>query len=627
MGIESRKGVDRVRFPAGAAARTPLTTLASRTYDAVIVGAGISGAIVAHELAQAGKTVLIVEAGPGEDITLKGYEAYLDRFYAATSKDNQAPYPRNPNARMPRSPDLKPVAKGQVETSGYFVQPGPYISDSTYTRVLAGTTMHWEAKTPRMLPEDFDMQQRYGRGRDWPVSYEALSPYVAQAEREMGVSADVEQQRQIGIPYPEGYVYPMQGLPLSYLDQQVAKGITGTAVELDGSTYDLHVRPYPQARNGVPNPAYNGGKGFVPEGAVSTQQVEEGERCQGNNNCVPLCPVQAKYHAGKTLARALQTGRVDLLSQAVASKVHVDPASGAVTGITVQHYRSPDRTEHETGIIKGKLFVLTAGAIETARLMLASDLPSTSGLMGRNLMDHAYLLSWGLMPEPCGTLRGTVCTGGIVDLRGGSFRRNQAAFSVDIHNDGWGWATGGPYTELKTLVDQDNLFGKALRREVIQQISSQLLLAFMVEMLPQESNRVTVDPSYTDALGNMRPVVRMGFSDYTMRGVAYARQFARTVFQRLGVKDHTYYDPQDYGYVEFEGEGYAIRGGNHLAGTHIMGTTPRNSVVDANQRSWDHPNLYLVGGGSMPSIGTANVTLTLAAMCFKTTRAMLAELS
>ena len=63
-----------------------------------------------------------------------------------------------------------------------------------------------------------------------------------------------------------------------------------------------------------------------------------------------------------------------------------------------------------------------------------------------------------------------------------------------------------------------------------------------------------------------------------------------------------------------------IRGGNHLAGTHIMGTSPHNSVVDAQQRSWDHENLYLVGGGSMPSIGTSNITLTIAALCLRSAK-------
>ena len=616
-----------MRFPQNAAMRTSVDAACQSTYDAVIVGAGVSGAIIANELCRKGKRVLIVEAGSGEDITLKGYEDYLHRFYGAATKDNQSPYPRNPNAAMPRSSDIRKPAPGVPETSGYFVQPGPYITDTTYTRVLAGTSMHWEAKTPRMLPEDFEMSSKYGCGPDWPVSYEELEPFYRDAEREMGVSADVEDQTYLGAHYPKDYVFPMRGLPLSYLDQKVDQGIAGTDVELDGQRYPLEVRPYPQARNGIPNPAYDGGRGFVPVGAVSIQQVEEGERCQGNINCVPICPVQAKYHAGKTLAKALQSGRVELLTQAVASKVHVDPETGRVSHIEVKRYHDKNDPDHVTAKICGRLFVLSAGAIETARLLLASDLPSTSGLVGRNLMDHAYLLSWGLMPEICGTMRGTVATGGIVALRAGSFRRKQAAFSVDIHNDGWGWATGSPYSDLAMLVDDHNKFGTTLRRDLIQRLSSQLLLAFMVEVLPSESNRVMVDPAYTDALGNMRPVVSFSVPEYTMRGVKYARQFARTIFARLGAEDYTAYDPEDFGYVQYEGEGYAIRGGNHLAGTHIMGTNKRNSVVNADQRSWDHENLYLVGGGSMPSIGTANVTVTLAALCYKTARTMLAELS
>jgi choline dehydrogenase-like flavoprotein len=125
----------------------------------------------------------------------------------------------------------------------------------------------------------------------------------------------------------------------------------------------------------------------------------------------------------------------------------------------------------------------------------------------------------------------------------------------------------------------------------------------------------------------MRPVISFAVPDYTMRSVAYARQFARLMFQRLGAADHTVYDPADYGYVPFEGTGYAIRGGNHLAGTHVMGTSPSRSVVNTDQRSWDHENLYLVGGGSMPTIGAANTTNTIAALCFKSAEAMITQLT
>lgn len=150
-------------------------------------------------------------------------------------------------------------------------------------------------------------------------------------------------------------------------------------------------------------------------------------------------------------------------------------------------------------------------------------------------------------------MRGTNCTGGIVELRGGNFRRHQAAFSVDIHNDGWGWAVGSPYSDLIELVDNQNKFGGELRQGLIDRVSRQLQLAFMIEVMPNESNRVSVDPTFTDALGNMRPIISYNIPDYTMRGAAYARQFARMVFQRLGAADYTAYDPADYGYVPYEG--------------------------------------------------------------------------
>jgi choline dehydrogenase-like flavoprotein len=613
-------------FPRGAARRTDHAGASEVVYDAVIVGAGISGAIIANELSRAGKRVLILEAGPADDITLSGYEEYLTRFYGAVSKHNQSPYPANPNAPMPLSIDARKMRPGETDASSYLVKTGPFSTDTTYTRVFGGTTMHWEGKALRMLPEDFEMRTRFGHGEDWPVTYDDLAPYYAQAEREVGVSADVEDQAFLGMTFDPGYVFPMKALPLSYLDKTVGKDVDGMTVELDGDEYALKVRSFPQARNGIPNPAYDGGKGFVPVGAVGTHQVVQGGRCQGNINCVPICPVQAKYNAGKTLARAFQTGRVDLLAQTVASRIHIDADTGRVTEVEYKTYADPDSAEHATGTVRGRMFVLCANAIENARLMLASGLTGKSGLVGRNLMDHGYLLSWALMPEVSGTMRGSVCTAGISDLRGGGFRRHQAAFNVDIHNDGWGWALGSPYTDLIGLVDSHNRFGADLRQELADRVTRQLQLAFMVEVMPNASNRVSVDPSHKDALGNMRPVISYHIPDYTLRGVAYARQLAQRVFQRLGAADYTAYSSEDYAYVTYEGQGYVIRGGNHLAGTHIMGADPSSSVVDAEQRSWDHENLYLIGGGSMPSIGTSNITLTIGALCFKSAKHIIERL-
>ncbi|HTU18392.1 MAG TPA: GMC family oxidoreductase [Gemmataceae bacterium] len=611
------------------AGRIAPAAAAAKHYDVVIVGSGVAGAIIASELSQDREKnlqILVLEAGPGHDMTLDGYEAYLNRFYTAVEKDNNSPYPFNPNAPMPRTEDIRRLTPGRPDATGYLVQNGPFPLESTYTRVVGGTTMHWEGKALRMLPEDFETRTRFGQGRDWPLSYRDLMPYYRKAEFELGVSADVEDQAYHGIEFEPGYVFPMRRLPASYLDQVVARGVDGSQVLLRDRKYTLHVRTTPQARNSIPNSKYDGGKGYVPVGAVSNYPINLGERCQGNINCVPLCPVQAKYNANKTMAKALATGRVHLLNRAVASKIVTEPGTGRVTHLEVKTYKDGSCPSFETITVTGSVFVLAANAVENARLMLASYLPNTSDQIGRNLMDHPYLLSWALMSEVTGTMRGSQCTSGIEELRGGEFRSEQAAFRISIHNDGWGWSTGAPYTQLLDIVDRQNKFGKELRRRLVEQVSRQLQLATQLELMPDSNNRITIDPQYTDGLGNPRPVVSYKLSDYALKGIAYARRLCRVIFQRLGAEDCTDYRCTAPGYLMYKGQGYTIRGGNHWSGTHIMGTSSKDSVVDANQRCWDHPNLYAVGSGSMPTIGTSNTTLTLAAICFRTAEHLRNEL-
>jgi len=94
----------------------------------------------------------------------------------------------------------------------------------------------------------------------------------------------------------------------------------------------------------------------------------------------------------------------------------------------------------------------------------------------------------------------------------------------------------------------------------------------------------------------------------------------------IGAEDHTSYDRSDTAYFDYNGEGYWFRGGNHFSGTHIMGKSKADSVVDAQLRSWDHPNLYLLGGGSIPAIGSANITLSIAALSFRAAEQIMKDL-
>jgi choline dehydrogenase-like flavoprotein len=587
-------------------------------YDVVIVGGGMVGCVLAYRLTREGLRVLILEAGVDQAQTWNGYLGYLDSYYRTVAKTPESPYPLNPDAPQPDVLDIG-------SAGGYFVQEGPQPFRSTYDRALGGTMLHWLGTSLRMLPEDFETRSRFGVGLDWPISYDDLGPFYESAEYEIGVSADVADQEYLGVSFSDNYLYPMRRIPPSYLDKTLAHAVDGMVVDLCGERTELRVRSTPAGRNSMPNGDYR------PVGAVDPRQPGQnlahdlGQRCAGNSSCTPICPIQAKYNPLKTLAKA-DHDYLTLLPRAVASQVLIDNATGAVSGIEFKCYENPNSPKHTTQVASGALYVLAAHAAENAKLMLASGLASTSGLVGKNLMDHPTLLTWALASEPVGGYRGPIATSGIEDARGGTFRSEHAAFRIEIGNDGWTWPMGAPASTLQELVAVENLFGSRLRDRLREVGSRQFRFGFLMDQMPDPANRVTIDPRYLDQLGNYRPVIHYNLDDYVLRGMAVAREVATQIFRRLGASDATDPERNFVGSISFRGEGFAWDGAGHLAGTHVMGTDRSNSVVDSEQRSWDHENLYLAGPGSHPTMGTANPTLTVVALAFRTADAIVRRL-
>jgi len=143
--------------------------------DFVVVGSGIIGSLTARELALAGASVIILEAGPR---VTRG--ELVARFRNSPRRsDWMSPYP--PKAWAPH-----PVY--QPADNGYLVQAGPYPYPAEYIRQVGGTTWHWAAHAWRNVPNDFRIHSLYGVGVDWPISYDDLEPYYQEAEEIMGVS-------------------------------------------------------------------------------------------------------------------------------------------------------------------------------------------------------------------------------------------------------------------------------------------------------------------------------------------------------------------------------------------------------------------------------------------------------
>jgi len=589
--------------------------------DVVVVGGGVNGALLAKTLTRGGLTVLVLEAGPDTAWAFEGYEQHLQTFLAADPKSVGSPWP--PAVGAP-APDTTDVRSGE----GYFVQKGPDPYGSSYSRTLGGSTLHWLGVCLRMLPEDFELHTRYGVGRDWPIGYADLEPYYRDAEFELGVAADVAEQTHLGISFADGYEYPMHRLPPSWSDQVLAAAVDGMQVGLEGTQCTLRVRSYPAARNSIPR------QGYQPAGAVGEPGEELslhrglGQRCQGNTSCIPICPVQAKYNAQKSLAQA-DRDRLEVRARAVASKVLLEPDGRSVHALEYQRYAEPGSPRHTTHRVRARAYVLAAHAVENAKLMLASGLDAAGGgadRIGRGLMDHPALYAWGLSPQPVGAFRGPQSTAGIDDLRGGPFRAHHAAFRFDVGNDGWRATTGAPDSTVLEAVTGRGMYGSALRRHLGDLLPRQVRFSVAIEQLPDPDNRISIDPHHLDPLGNPRPVINYRIDDYTRAGMAAGRRVYREMFARAGIEDHSDDPGSWFPSVEHDGERFHYHGMGHFAGTHVMGADPGDSVVDADQRSWAHRNLFVVGSGSFPTMGTSNPTLTMAALTLRTARRLLDDL-
>lgn len=596
-------------------------------YDVVIVGSGFAGANMALLLANKGRRVLILEAGPGLE---HSREDYMENFYLNTFKSPSSPYPPNDNGRDPAHTNVsRPTIQDLVDhwddpTKSYFTYPAsnslPFAS--TYERLAGGTGNHWMGTCLRMTDSDFKLKSSHSHGLDWPIGYAELEKYYGLAEHYIGVSADKSEQEKLpDLSYQPDYAYPMRGIPKSNWDKAFAAAVNEHQLTADNTTLAL-VTSTPAGRNSEP---------------FQSRRV-----CHGNTNCTPMCPIQAKYDPQYTLSLAMDTGNVTFISKAVVDYVTVDSATGLVQSvhyITYDDISVPARsgaTGGETAI--GTIFVLAAHAVENARILLNSayqpsgiKVANSTGLVGQNLMDHPVYLAWGLMPlsSPIFGYRGPLSTSGVENLRTGHFRSSRAAWRIEIGNEGWNWPAGDPYTSGLDYVYGINNGGLNPSDEILANIdyveklnsllTRQFRMGFLVEQDAEQSNCVKLSDSHFDNLGIRRPLVTYNLSNYTKEGFKSAREAAKKIMELLKAKDYTKTDPKASTYFTTEdGEEFNYQGAGHLCGTHIMGTNKTNSVVDSYQKSWDHPNLYLAGCGSMPSIGTQNPSLTMLALACRT---------
>ena len=446
----------------------------------------------------------------------------------------------------------------------YLIQAGPDPYHAQYIRMVGGTTWHWAASAWRFLPNDFKLKSIYGVGRDWPIQYADLEPYYDAAERALGVWGNQDYAS------PRSNPYPMQPLPLSYNEQTISDVLN----------------------------AYDSSWRMVTEPVARNSQPYDGRPiCGGSNNCMPICPLGAMYNGIVHVQKAEQAG-AQLITQAVAYRLEVDGDNR----IAAVWYRDAKGTDYR---VEGDYFVLAANGIETPKLMLMStstDFPTgvgnSSDQVGRNLMDHpgtgiSFYADRELWPG-----RGPQEMTSLIGFRDGDFRKQQAGKKLHLSN------IGRVEQETRKIFAEGKWLPPAqLQTRIRDRAARYVQFDAFHEILPSPDNRIVPSKTHKDALGIAQPEIHYRIDDYVKRSASHTREIYADIAKLLGGTEITFND--------------VFQPNNHITGTTLMGDDPKNSVVDKYCRTHDHANLYIAGSSVMPTVGTVNVTLTLAALALR----------
>ncbi|WGL58485.1 GMC family oxidoreductase [Pigmentibacter sp. JX0631] len=520
--------------------------------DVVIVGSGVAGSLIAYKLSKHGIKVTILEAG-----TFPDRSHAMKKYYETAIKIPESAYQIQPHAPYPTTIN-----------SNYFINKGKENFKSTYLRVAGGTTWHWLGTCLRLVPEDFKMKTNFNLGIDWPISYSDLEEWYFKAEQELGVSGNNNED----LGSPRKNPYPLPEIPFTLSDKYFTECLKDT---------DYKICHSPQARNSV--------------------EFDSRPACCGSASCIPCCPVQAKYDATIHLNKAIKHG-AKLITNAVAYEV-VSDTTGKITAI---NYKKPDKKIES---IQGKIFILAANSIETAKLLLMSKtenfkngIANTSDQVGRNLADHPIILIYGSTPKPIYPFRSPLSTAGIDKFRIGEFRKHFASYRIELLNDGWNFPEGGFQPLLTSLLDQ-GFYGKQLKEEFNKIASKQVSLSVLTEMLPNPENRIVPSKEKFDTIGIPHPEIHFSLDEYTKKSFSDATKKCIEILEKSNCTN-----------IKISNNWY---GAGHVMGTYRMGDNAKDSVVDKNLVTHDHKNLILVGSGVMPTTGSANPTLTIAALSLR----------
>ncbi len=542
----------------------------NHTYDAIVIGSGISGGWAAKELCERGLKTLVLERG--RDVKHGDYPTAFTESWE---------FP----GRTKRTPDELAVQHKQART-GYTTHPqsahwfvndleNPYSEDKPFDWMrgyhVGGRSLLWGRQSYRFNELDFEANAREGIAVDWPIRYSDLAPWYDYVERFAGISGNRD-----GLPHlPDGeFLPPME---MNCLERDVRDRI---------------------AR------AFNGRPMIIGRAANLTQPHLGRGSCQYRNRCIRGCPYGAYFSSNSsTLPAAEVTGNLTLRPFSIVTELIYDAERGRARGVRI--------VDAETGAVieyYARIIFSCASAVASTFILLNSvsgrfpnGFGNDSGELGHNLMDHHFKVGASGVSDQFADryYRGQRANGIYIPR----FRNLDQASARKDYLRGFGYQGSASRTDWSRGIAEFRRFGASFKADMVAPGPWRFGMGAWGECLPYHSNRLYLNREVRDKWGLPTVTFHCEWkeNEYAMR--RDMKQSAVEMLEAAGLKDVRAFD-------DVSNPGLCI----HEMGTARMGRDPKTSVLNKWNQVHAAPNVFVTDGACMTSNSCVNPSLTYMAL-------------
>jgi len=547
-------------------------SVTQNTYDAIVIGSGISGGWAAKELTEKGLKVLMLERGrPHEHI----------KDYASASKDpwefehrGKAPLQyKKDNPVISRDWAMYGTAAQEAIMDSWVNEKDcPYVQEKPFawwrSYQMGGRSLLWGRQSYRLSDLDFEANAKDGIAIDWPIRYKEMAPWYDYVEKFAGISGSME-----GLAHlPDGHFLPP--MELNIVEKDVA-------ARIKQQYKDRHM--------------------IIGRVANLTAPLQARMQCQYRNRCWEGCPFGGYFSTqSSTLPAATATGNLTVRPWSIVTKIIYDKNTKKATGVEVL-----DAETTKTYEFHSKILFLNASALNSAWVLMNSataiwpdGLGSSSGELGHNVMDHHYMLG----------AQGTI--EGYEDKT--TYGRRANGFYItrfaNLYGDkrdflrGYGYQGSASRQGWSREVAELNIGGD-FKEALTEPGAWSIGATGFGEILPYHDNKISLHKTMKDKWG--LPVLSMdaGLKENELKMRKDIIKELVAMFEASGVKNITTWDKD-----------YNIGQGIHEMGTARMGNDPKTSVLNSHNQVWDALNVFVTDGAAMTSSACQNPSLTYMAL-------------